>query len=363
MFLKIRQRGRVTAVRWAQEDVAFVEVDVDGAPARAVNYAELTGEIEVGDEVLLNTMAVELSLGTGGYHFVVANLSRRTEAAERPGHIMKLRYTPLQINLLSVEEQTSPHHDALKNARSLGGTPVIVGTLHSQMAPAAAAVKATAGMDCRVVYVMTDSAALPMAFSHLVRQLKQSGLIDATITTGQAFGGDYEAVNVYTGLLAAKAVAGANVVIVAPGPGHVGTGTPYGFSGVEQAPVLDAVNALGGKPIAVLRISFADARERHQGVSHHSLTTLGTLTHSPADVVAPRLEPQQQSLVERQLLQAHVAERHRVAWWIEGAVGIEALRQRGINVTTMGRGMDDDPAFFLSASAAGVYASPLGVSP
>ena len=29
----------------------------------------------VGDEVLLNTTAVELSLGTGGYHFVIANLN------------------------------------------------------------------------------------------------------------------------------------------------------------------------------------------------------------------------------------------------------------------------------------------------
>ncbi|MCS6861805.1 MAG: DUF3866 family protein [Abditibacteriales bacterium] len=357
MLLHRRRRGRVTAIHWAQDDVAFVEVEVDGASARAVNYTDLTGAVAIGDEVLLNTVAVELGLGTGGYHFVMANLSRLPEAAERPGHIMKLRYTPLQINVLSIEEQNSPYHDVLKDARSLQGTPVVVGTLHSQIAPAAAAVKTIRGTDCHVVYVMTDSAALPMAFSHLVRQLKQNGLIDATITTGQSFGGDYEAVNVYSGLIAAKEVAGADFILVAPGPGHVGTGTVYGFSGAEQAQVLDAAHALGGKAIAVLRLSFADPRQRHQGVSHHSLTTLGALTHSSAHVVVPLLEAQQQALIEQQLNSAGITQKHHVVWGIDGRAGIDALKGCGINVTSMGRSVDADPAFFLSASAAGAYAA------
>jgi hypothetical protein len=356
MLLHCRQRGRVTAIRSAESDVAFVEVDVNGASARAVNYTDLTGAIAVGDEVLLNTVAVELSLGTGGYHFVVANFSRTPEATERPGHIMKLRYTPLQTNVLAVEEQSSPHHETIKNFRSLNGAPVVVGTLHSQIAPAAAAVKATSGANCRVVYVMTDSAALPLAFSHLVRQLKQAGLVEATITVGQAFGGDDEAVNVYTGLIAAREVYKADVIIVAPGPGHVGAGTPYGFSGVEQAQVLDVANSLGGKPIAIVRISFSDARERHQGISHHSLTTLGALTYSSSHVVVPNLAPKQQAIVAQQLEQSGIVQRHQICW-VNGEVGIEALKQRGIVVTTMGRGMDDDPAFFLSAGAAGVYAT------
>lgn len=357
MLLHRRRRGRVTAIHEAHDDVAFVEVEVNGASARAVNYTDLTGAVAVGDEVLLNTVAAELGLGTGGYHFVMANLSQTTDAAERPGHIMKLRYTPLQINVLSVEEQNSPYHDTLQHARSLQGTPVIVGTLHSQIAPAAAAVKATAGTDCRVVYVMTDSAALPLAFSHLVRQLKQIGWVDATVTVGQAFGGDYEAVNIYTGLIAAKEVAGADVILVAPGPGHVGTGTVYGFSGVEQAQVLDVANALGGKAIAILRLSFADPRERHQGVSHHSLTTLGALTHSSAHVVVPLLESRQHALIAHQLSSAGITQRHEVVWGVDGSAGVAALQQRGINVTSMGRSMDDDPAFFLSAGAAGVYAA------
>ena len=56
------------------------------------------------------------------------------------------------------------------------------------------------------------------------------------------------------------------------GPGIAGTGTKYGFTGIEQGPILDAVHKLGGLPIAIPRISFADQRERHKGISHHSIT-------------------------------------------------------------------------------------------
>ena len=54
------------------------------------------------------------------------------------------------------------------------------------------------------------------------------------------------------------------------GPGIVGTATRLGFSGIEVGPVLDAAAGLGGAPIACLRVSFADPRARHRGVSHHS---------------------------------------------------------------------------------------------
>ena len=58
------------------------------------------------------------------------------------------------------------------------------------------------------------------------------------------------------------------------GPGIAGTGTKYGFTGIEQGPILDAVKKLGGMPISIPRISFADKRDRHQGISHHSITVL-----------------------------------------------------------------------------------------
>ena len=44
-----------------------------------------------------------------------------------------------------------------------------------------------------------------------------------------------------------------------------------------------------GRPIACLRISQADARERHRGVSHYSLIAYGRVALAGADVVVPRL--------------------------------------------------------------------------
>ena len=79
------------------------------------------------------------------------------------------------------------------------------------------------------MFAMTDVAALPLALSDLVADLCAKGLLDGTVTAGQAFGGDHEAVNLPSALRVAKAVAGAEAVVVAPGPGGVGTGTELGF--------------------------------------------------------------------------------------------------------------------------------------
>ena len=43
----------------------------------ALNLTALTGRVAVGDRVLLNTVAVEMKLGTGGLDFVVARPGRQ----------------------------------------------------------------------------------------------------------------------------------------------------------------------------------------------------------------------------------------------------------------------------------------------
>src|SRR2546427_685981 len=96
-----------------------------------------------------------------------------------------------------------------------------------------------AGAD-RVVYVMTDGAALPGAFSRLVPRLRDVGLVDAFVTCGQAFGGELEAVTVWTGLLAAKEIAAADVIVVADGPGNLGTETRFGVSALGSGAALNA---------------------------------------------------------------------------------------------------------------------------
>src|SRR5260370_40719841 len=100
------------------------------------------------------------------------------------------------------------------------------------------------GPPARVVYVMQDGGALPAWFSRTCATLKDAGWLAATVTTGQSFGGDLETVTVHTGLLAARHVLGADITVVAQGPGNLGTGTRWGFSGVAAGEAVNAIAAL-----------------------------------------------------------------------------------------------------------------------
>jgi hypothetical protein len=267
---------------------------------------------------------------------------------------MKLRYTPLQHEVLSVEEPASPHHAVMEQARSLEGAPVVCCELHSQVPLVAAAVRHIKPQ-ARVVYCMTDEAALLASFSTLLARMRTSGLIDACITCGQALGGDLEAVNLYSGLLAATAVCGADVVICAQGPGIVGTATRFGHGGLAQGQALNAAAVLDGVPMAPLRLSFADARTRHQGVSHHTLTALGVASLAEAVIPVPGdLSSEQAALVDRQLEEAGIPGRHGL---VNIPVDRDAIDPCGLEVTTMGRAQSDDPAFFSAAFAAGILAA------
>jgi len=333
-----------------------LSVEVEGEQTTAVAYTALVGPVVAGDPVLVNTTAVALGLGSGGAHFVVAVLGRGgLDEGAGPGHLMKLRYTPHQVATLAVEEAGSPHHARMAAAQDLGGTPVVWLPLHSMLGPAAAG--ARAGGAGRVAYVMTDGAALAAPLSRLAASLRGAGLLDAVISAGQAFGGDLESVNTFTALLAARVVSGADVVLVGDGPGNTGTDTPWGSSALESAMALNAASILQGRPIAALRISFADARERHRGVSHHSLTALGRIAMGPVHVAVPALEDEGQRKVLARALQG-VMDRHTV---IEtaGEPALALLEREGIPMASMGRSVADDPAFFLAAGAAGVLAGRL----
>src|SRR5947207_1471245 len=115
-------------------------------------------------------------------------------------------------------------------------------------------------------YLMLDGGALPAWFSRTIASLREAGWLAGTVTAGQAFGGDLETVTVHTGLLAARHVLGAQVTVVAQGPGNLGTGTRWGFSGVACGEAVNAAAVLGGCPVASLRVSEADPRPRHRVV-------------------------------------------------------------------------------------------------
>jgi Protein of unknown function (DUF3866) len=345
----------VTALRREWQGAAEIMVSVDGAEVRALAYPALTGAPRVGDRVLLNAGALERGLGTGGYAFVVAIPDRLPADAPGTGHIVKSRYTPLQAMVASVEEQGSPHHELLQDAGSVDGMPVVVADLHSAL-PAVLAGVFAARPGCRAVYVMQDGGALPAWFSRTVAGLREAGWLAATVTTGQSFGGDLEAVTVHSGLLAARHVAGADVAVVAQGPGNLGTGTRWGFSGVAAGEAVNAAAVLGGRPVASLRLSSADSRSRHQGVSHHSITAYGRVALAACDVAVPELAEPLASQVAADV--APLASRHRLVRVPTG--GLEsALRACPVPLSTMGRGLDEDLAYFLAAAAAGRVAAGL----
>lgn len=353
-MIRIRE-GIVIKILMRYEGITEALVRVDDAEETAVNYDFMTGPLAEGDRLALNTTAVHMGLGSGGAHFVMANLSNLTVDVPGKGHIMKLRYTPAQIKCLAVEEEDSPFRARIDDFGSLMKTPVVVSTLHSMLPAVVCGIKA-GGQKIRIAYVMTDGAALPLPMSRMVAKLKKLGLIDATVTVGHAFGGDYEAVNIYTGLIAAKRVAEADVIVVGMGPGIVGTDTTYGFTGVEQGEIINAVNILEGRPIAVPRISFADPRERHTGISHHTITVLSKIALTRAVVVLPKTDSVKEHFINTQLLKHGVKGLHDFVME-DGEPALKLMTEHGIKVTTMGRQVDEDREYFLTAGAAGIFAS------
>src|SRR5436309_116283 len=299
--------GEVVKLLEARRGLQRVEVDLGAGPERAYALSQLTGPVALGDRVVVNTTAVELGLGTGGWHVVHWNLERDHWSEAGPGHIIKGRYTSIQTDVGSTEE----HLEALAEVESIDGMPVVAAALHSQL-PAVAAAFRAARPDERLAYVMTDGAGLPLALSDLVADLCARGLLDATVTCGHAFGGDHEAVSVYSALAVARHVARADAAVVVMGPGIVGTNTRLGFTGMEVGSVLDVAHALGGVAIACLRVSFADGRERHQGLSHHSATALRLAARERTLVAVPDLPTEQAARLRADLEAAGIDRRHEL---------------------------------------------------
>lgn len=324
MPLSLR-RGRVTAV--LERVPGLVRLEVDGIAC--VAYPGLTGEVVEGDEVLVNSQARDLALGSGGFDVLHANLTRGLDVPAAEGaHVMKLPYTSLQHAVRHGEEEG-------RLAETLDGMPVVCCSLHSQLAPVAAAL---AGR--RVAYVQLAGGALPVALSDTVRLLRERGLLELAIGAGACFGGDVDCVTVHSALAYARA-AGAEAVVAAIGPGIVGTGTTLGHGGLAAAEAADAAASLGGRPVLALRVSERDARERHRGVSHHSLAVLSLV--ATADVAWPAgcpLGPAPDRATEVD-----------VAVWRQACAGL--------TLSHMGRGPDEDPWFFAAAFAAGRLAASL----
>ena len=359
----------------AGRSCAELDVEITGAPkgasslmpglqVRAVAYEALTGVPVAGERVRLEVSALDRALGTGGHAMVSARLDVLPADPPREGHLVKARYMPDQVMVTGVDEQGTTHHGLLSQPigdLDLEGMPVVVADLHSSLPAVLAGLRSPDGArQPRVVYVMTDGGALPLAYSRLVAALSEAGWLAGTVTAGQAWGGDIEAVSIHNALLAARHVLHADAAIVIQGPGNLGTETPWGFSGVACGDAVNAIATLGGRPVACLRVSQADARPRHLGISHHSMTAYGRVALAGADVVVPVLEGALGVQVRREAEilcepRPGAAQHRLVEVPVDGLMELlrAAEAETGVRLSTMRRGLDEDTAAFIAAAAAG----------
>lgn len=308
MALGLR-RGVVSAILERRD--RLVRLEVDGIACIA--YPRLTGPVEVGDEVLVNEQARLLELGSGGFDVVYANLTQGLGLAPEEGaHVVSLPYTPAQVALRRAEEDG-------ELPAGLGGRPVVLCTLHSQVAPVCAAL---AGV--RVAYVQVQGGALPVSLSDAVSALQERGLLGAAVAVAPCLDGDVDCVSSAAALVWA-AGQDYDAIVCSVGPGIVGTGTRLGHGALSLADVANVATALDGRPVLAIRVSEADARERHRGVSHHARAVL--------DLCLGEV--------------AVAEERDGDGWEVACA---------GLPLSHMGRGPADDPTFFRAAYAAGVAA-------
>jgi hypothetical protein len=311
-------------------------VEVGGERRRAWADSGLLGEMREGDEVVVNVEALDLELDSGGYDVVHVNLSRGLEGGGGEGeHVMKLNYSSLQHAVEPVE----------RPAGEAGGAtaPVLVLPLHGHLAPAAwAAAQAAPGS--KVGYVQTGGGGLPGSLSRDAAELRERGLLCGHVTAAPAYGGEHEAISVAGALDAAAQRLGWDAVLAGPGPGIIGSDTRLGHGGMAALDTAHASLALGMRTLLSPRLSAADPRGRHRGVSHHTLTVLGLLL-GPVEIAVPAGNP----VVIATLAEA-AGWRHRLR---EAPVDPSAYAATGLPARTMGRGISDDPLFFAAPLAAG----------
>lgn len=355
------ERGTVTGTRSSWKGVDRLLVEVEGEKLSAIAYPELTGTPAVGERVLLNTNALRRELGTGGDALVVARLDAMPEPVRPTGHMVKARYTPMQTMVDAIDDPDGEHYETIRAAHDVAGMPVVVADLHSSLPAIVAGIRAQRH-NARIAYVHTDGAALPAAYSRTAARLREAGLLAAVISAGQSFGGDLEAVTVHSALLGAKHVVGADVAIAIQGPGNLGTGTGWGFSGMQAAECLHAAAVLGAAPIATLRVSGADRRERHRGLSHHSSTAYGRATLTPVRLPVLAASDHRYNAfhasVQKQV-ESTIVEPGRARGIEHQLCGIDAkglrdaLEDMPVRLTTMGRTLAEDPEAFQYAALAG----------
>ena len=334
-MLKLR-RGTVA-------EVDPLVVDVVGERRRAWADESAVGPCEVGDVVVVNTAAVDLSLGSGGFDVVHVNLTRGLEGGEtEPGvHVMKLNYTSLQHAVDPVEAPADAP------ARPERRVPVVVLPLHGHLAPVAwAAGEAAPGL--RLGFVQGGGGGLPGSLSRDVGELRERDLLVGHLTVAPSYGGEGEAISLTGALHAAAVQLGWDAIVVGPGPGILGSETRYGHGGMAALDGAHAALALGLPTILSPRMSQGDRRPRHQGLSHHTRSVMELLLGPVAVPVPAGLDELRPGIAEQ--VREAAGRTHEVPEEVADLAGYAAS---GLPARTMGRSLEEDRLFFAAPLAAG----------
>jgi len=348
----------------AEQNLSVELADAPGVRRAAIADVGLVGCAEVGDELIVNVQALDLGLGSGGFDVVHVNLTRGLAApGARDAHVMKLNYTSLQ-------HAVAPVDDAELDLPL--DRPAAVLALHGQLAAVAWAF-AQGAPGAKLGFVQSEGGALPGGHSRTVAQLRDRGLLAGHLTAGAAFGGDGEAITLVGALHHGLRTLGWDAAVCGPGPGIVGSASALGHGGMSALDCAHAALALGAPTLLVARMSCGDERERHRGISHHTLTVLDLLLapvavalpagmHSPpgADLRAGLGAVFAGAGANRRAiaLQAERPTTERPARiarhdWRRASVDLPGYAACGLPANTMGRTIVRDPLFFGAALAGG----------
>jgi hypothetical protein len=314
----VLRRGVVLAAGDAGGPMQELEVRLGGERRPAVADVALVGAAQIGDDVVVNVAAVDLELGPGGFDVVHVNLTRGLAGEGMPGaHVTKLDHTSLQHAIVPVEESAPAGAPPVLPTEA----PVAICLLHGQLAPLAWAFH-RAAPGARLGFVQTTGGALPGALSEKVRILRRRGLLAAHITAGQAYGGEGDAVTTAGALQHGFAERHWHAAVCGPGPGISDTGTALGHVGLVGLEAAHTAAALG------CRVVVCPSR----------------IAHPTRMLLELALVP---------FIVAHAGERPRAGLgrheWRRGDADLDAYARAGLPA----RAIEDDPAFFAAALAAG----------
>ena len=285
-----------------------VEVDLGDGPERAYVLTQLTGTVGAGDRVVVNTTAVELGLGTGGWHVVHWNLARDEleRAGARPHHQGPVHEPPGRRR----QHRGAPRRSWPRSSRSTG-MPVVAAALHSQLPAVAVAVKERAP-DARVAYVMTDGAGLAArALRPGRRPSRRASWSTPPSRAGTRSAATSRRCRSSRALAVARHVARADVAVVAMGPGHRRHQHPARLqrawrSGRSSTPR----SRSAGVPIAVPAGVVRGPAGAPPGLSHHSATALRLACRERVRVAGPVLGGDEEERLRAELVAAGIDRRH-----------------------------------------------------